>query len=210
MSVRPLKKLRFLIASGPTQEPLDLVRFISNRSTGVMGKYLVEAAKKRGHAVKWVRCPEEARTARDLQKKLKGLLHQNDVLIMAAAVADVRPVSVSAAKIKKEKLKSVSFVKNPDILAGLARQKKKGQIFIGFGLESGSLLRNGADKLRKKNLELIVLQKVTKKENPFGDKSIEAFLLFKDKPARRFEKIHKKKLSEFLIREAENFGLGKN
>ena len=119
------KKLRFLIASGPTQEPLDPVRFISNYSTGIMGKYLVESAKKRGHSVEWVKCPDKAKTALDLQKKLSSLLHRNDVLIMAAAVADVRPASPSSSKIKKENLKSVSFVKNPDILAGLSKKKEK-------------------------------------------------------------------------------------
>ena len=114
--------------------------------------------------------------------------------------------------IKKENLKSVSFVKNPDILAGLSKKKKKGQIFIGFGLESQNMLENGAKKMKEKGLELIVLQKVQKNKTPFGDKSIEAFLLYKDanRPLKRFGRIHKKKLSEFLILEAESFGLGRN
>ena len=99
----PLHGLRAVVTAGPTREPLDPVRFISNYSTGVMGKYLVEAAKKRGHAVEWIKCPEKAKTALDLQKKLNSLLHKNDVLIMAAAVSDVRPASLSSDKIKKDK-----------------------------------------------------------------------------------------------------------
>jgi len=212
MNVRSLKKLHFLIASGPTREPLDPVRFISNYSTGVMGKYLAQAAKKRGHAVQWVQCPQDAQTALELHKKLGALLRTSDVLIMAAAVCDVRPAELRASKIKKDDLKNISFVKNPDILAELSKKKKKNQIFIGFGLESQNLFKNGAEKLRKKGLELIVLQKVRKNQTPFGDKSIEAFLLYKDKdkPLRRFGQIHKKKLAEYLIREAERLDTCKN
>ena len=121
--------MRFLIAFGPTQEPLDPVRFLSNRSTGTIGRYLVSAARKKGHRVEAVECPKDVQTARDLEKKLKKSLPKNDVLIMAAAVCDVRPRLVSAMKLKKDKLLTVHMVRNPDILAGLARQKKKNQIW---------------------------------------------------------------------------------
>jgi phosphopantothenoylcysteine decarboxylase/phosphopantothenate--cysteine ligase len=194
---------RFLIASGPTQEPLDPVRFLSNYSTGTMGKRLAEAARRRGHRVTWVQCPREARTALDLRKKLSALLPRNDVLIMAAAVCDARPARVSAVKIKKRALSTIRLVKNPDILASLAKKKKKGQVFIGFGLESEKILANGLKKLRQKSLELIVLQKVTKKRTPFGDRPIEAYLLKKNGDVRRFGSISKERLAELLVREAE-------
>jgi phosphopantothenoylcysteine decarboxylase/phosphopantothenate--cysteine ligase len=194
---------RFLIASGPTQEPLDPVRFLSNYSTGTMGKRLVEAARRRGHRVTWVECPRQAQTARELQRKLSALLPKNDVLIMAAAVCDARPARVSAVKIKKGALSAIRLVKNPDILASLAKKKKKGQVFVGFGLESEKILENGLKKLRAKGLELIVLQKVTKKRTPFGERPIEAYLLKKDGDVRRFGSISKERLAGLLVREAE-------
>ncbi len=196
-------KIRFLIASGPTEEPLDPVRFLSNRSTGVMGRYLAKSAKARGHQVTWVRCPQDARTARDLEKKLKNLLPKSDVFIMSAAVCDVRPAVVSGTKLAKKSIGTVRFVRNPDILAGLGRRKKKGQVFIGFGLESSSLEKRGLEKLKSKNLEAIVLQKVTENESPFGDKKIDALILRKKGPSARYRSITKERLSRVLVREAE-------
>ena len=90
--------MRFLIVYGPTQEPIDPVRFISNYSTGTMGRHLVEAAEKRGHKVTAVECPTDAQTANELLAKLKKVLPKNDCLIMAAAVCDMRPKSVSKIK----------------------------------------------------------------------------------------------------------------
>jgi len=201
----PLKKFRFLIASGPTQEPIDPVRFISNYSTGTMGKYLTWAAKKRGHKVTWVCSPEEARTATDLLKKLRGLIKNYDALVMASAVCDVRPSRVSASKIRKDKLHAVSLKKNPDILAALAKRKKPGQVFIGFALESENVLKNAFRKLKQKKLEAILVQKVTRTQSPFGDKKIDAFLLDKARRVERFRSATKKKIAETLIRRAERF-----
>jgi len=194
---------RFLIASGPTQEPLDPVRFLSNYSTGTMGKYLARAARRRKHRVTWVECPRDAQTALDLQRKLARLLPKNDVFIMAAAVCDARPTQVSATKIKKDALSTIRLVKKPDILAGLAKKKRKNQLFIGFGLESEKMLANGLKKLKQKGLELIVLQKVTKNQTPFGERAIEAFILRKNGDVKRFRTISKPKLADFLVREAE-------
>src|SRR3989338_3246555 len=99
-----MKKVRFLIASGPTREPLDPVRYLSNYSTGTMGRFLAAEAKKRHHAVDWVECPRDAETAIELQTQLQKRLPKSDVLIMVAAVCDVRPHRVSGIKIKKETL----------------------------------------------------------------------------------------------------------
>ena len=196
--------MRFLIVSGPTREPLDPVRYISNYSTGVMGCYLVQAAKSRGHQVDWVECPSSAETARDLLKELKRRLPKSDVLIMAAAVCDARPISFSPVKIKKEKLTSIKLVKNPDILAELSKQKKKNQLFIGFALESGDLLKNGIKKLRRKSLELIVIQQVKKNKTPFGEKPVDVYLLDACGCMVPFKAISKKKLAKIIVQEAEN------
>ncbi len=200
-----MKKFRFLITSGPTQESIDPVRFISNYSTGTMGKYLAEAARKKGHKVTWVRSPEEARTAVDLLKKLRRLIKNHDALVMASAVCDVRPRRVSASKIKKDKLRAISLRKTPDVLAALSRQKKAGQVFIGFALESSNVLKNAFGKLKQKKLEAILVQKVTRTQSPFGDKKIDAFLLDKARRVERFRSVTKKKIAESLIRRAERF-----
>lgn len=203
-------RLRFLIAFGPTQEPIDPVRFLSNYSTGVMGKSLVAAAKKRGHRVESVECPKRAQTARELDRLMWGLLPKSDVLVMAAAVADVRPAVVSGTKIKKDKLRGVRFVKNPDILAHLAKRKKRGQVFVGFGLESGDLAKNGAAKMRRKDLELIVLQKVTEKNKPFGKKTIDATLMDRKGKTAACRSVTKDKLAGILVRQAEEIFASKN
>ena len=203
-------KLRFLVASGPTQEPLDPVRFLSNYSTGVMGKNLVEQARRRGHRVEWVECPSRARSARELDRLMRRLAPKNDVLVMAAAVADVRPAGYSNSKIKKEKLRSIRLVKNPDVLEGLAKRKKKGQVFIGFGLESGDAVRSGKNKLRKKGLELIVLQNVTGRNRPFGDKAVDAGLMDASGKIKRYRSITKRRLAGVLVRRAEKLFASKN
>ncbi|MBI3252426.1 MAG: phosphopantothenoylcysteine decarboxylase [Candidatus Omnitrophica bacterium] len=200
------RKLRFLIAFGPTREPLDPVRFLSNYSTGEMGRALVAAAKKRGHAVTALECPADAETARELGEKLKRLIARHEVLVMAAAVCDVRPAKVAPAKIKKETLLGVRFVKNPDILADLAKTKKKNQIFVGFALESGRLLANGLKKLRSKSLELLVLQKVTKKERPFGEKKVHFIVLNQAGRRRDLGLLSKARLADFLVRQTEKTG----
>lgn len=203
-------RLRFLVAYGPTREPLDPVRFLSNYSTGLMGKSVVLAAKKRGHRVESVECPSRAETALELEKVLRRLTPKSDVLVMAAAVADVRPAGFSGSKIKKDRLRSMRLVKNPDVLAGLAKRKKKGQVFIGFGLESADLLKNGRGKLRKKGLELIVLQRVSSKNKPFGDRTVDATLLDAEGGVERRTRITKKDLAGVLVRQAEALYASKN
>lgn len=197
------KPLRFLIASGPTQEPLDPVRYISNYSTGTMGRYLAEAARRRGHHVTWVRCPADAQTARDLKKILSRQLPSQDVLVMAAAVCDVRPARVSAGKVKKSDLSSVRFVKNPDLLRDLGKKKKRGQVFAGFALESGRLVESGRAKMKSKKLEVILVQRVTKKIVPFGNNKLEAVLLRRRGDSERFRALSKPRAAQLVIRESE-------
>lgn len=204
-----MKKFRFLIASGPTREPIDPVRFISNYSTGVMGKCLNEAAKKRGHRVTWVQSPQDAETALELKDKLSSLLPTHDALIMASAVADVRPAGYSRAKIKKDKLYRLRLVKNPDILAVLSKRKKKNQVFVGFALETREPFKNALMKIKKKKLEAIVLQRVTENKKPFGDQPIGATVLEDKKHFTDFKSISKRKLADFLVHKTEQFLLSK-
>lgn len=191
-----------MIASGPTREPLDPVRFLSNQSTGTIGRYLVEAARAKGHRVTWINCPETVQTALELQKVLSKEITQHDVLVMAAAVCDVRPAKLEPAKIKKDALRSIRLVKNPDILAGLGKKKGR-RVFIGFGIESHKILENGYKKLKSKKLDLIVIQEVTPKKIPFGDRPVTAYLLTADRQVQCLESIPKQKLARVIVREAE-------
>ncbi len=199
-----MKRLRFLVVSGPTREPLDPVRYLSNYSTGVMGDRVAQAAQKRGHEVTRVRCPEDAETARELLAKLKKLVPRCDVFVMAAAVCDVRPVTVRSEKTKKTALKRIRLVRNPDVLATLGRTKKKAQVFFGFALESKDLLRNGFRKLDSKKLEAILVQRVSSKISPFGEARLEAMLLTSDRRYRHFDSINKQQAAELVVREAED------
>ena len=203
-----MKKIRFLIASGPTRERIDPVRFISNDSTGTMGRHLVEEAKKKGHAVDWVNCPNDAESALDLLKVLRRRISKCDVLFMVAAVCDARPVNVAKTKIKKASLKTIRLVKNPDILADISKKKRSGQFFVGFGLESERLLDSGFEKLKKKGLDLIVVQKVNAKDKPFGEKKIDAYLVDGQKKALKLARITKQKLAKVLVSASEDLFAG--
>lgn len=197
------KALRFLVVSGPTREPLDPVRYLSNYSTGVMGSELVAAVRRRGHKLTWVRCPEMAESARDLLKLLKKQILKHDVLVMAAAVCDVRPCSVASGKIKKGGLSTICFVPNPDVLATLGRLKRRGQVFVGFALESSNVFQNAQNKLKTKNLELILAQKVNSNIKPFGKTSVNAVLLNNYGGRTDLPAASKAKIAALLIRESE-------
>lgn len=191
------------MASGPTQEPIDPVRFISNRSSGVMGRHLAKAVRDKGHRLTWIECPKTVRTALELQKRLKKELPKNDVLIMAAAVADFRPAHAGASKAKKESFGTLRLKRNPDILKSLKSRKKKGQVFIGFGVESSDLEARGLKKLREKGLELIVMQKATAKVTPFGEKPVDVCILGRGGQRRTFRAVSKRRLAGRVVREAE-------
>lgn len=201
---RVSRKLRFLLASGPTREPLDPVRYLSNYSTGTMGRHLADAIRKKGHRLTWVRSPEDAETARDLLSRLRRELPKHDVLVMASAVGDVRPAVVSAAKIKKGRLKTIRLVENPDVLRTLSKAKKASQVFVGFALESKNIQANAQAKLKKKKLEVILAQKVTNKTIPFGASRVEAAAYSADGRVKRFPGAAKQTVARYLIGQAES------
>ncbi len=201
------KTLRFLVVSGPTREPLDPVRYLSNYSTGVMGTELAAAIRRRGHTLTWVRCPEMAESARNLLQLLKKQISKHDVFVMAAAVCDVRPRSVASGKIKKGNLSEIRLVPNPDVLATLGKLKRRGQVFVGFALESKDVFQNAKKKLKTKNLELILVQKVSQNVKPFGKTSVNAVLLDNLGGRTDLPSASKAKIAVLLIREAEKRAL---
>lgn len=205
-----MKRLKVLVASGPTREPLDPVRFLSNRSSGTMGAELVRAARSRGHRVTWVQSPEMAETARDLLSRLKTLVPRHDAFFMATAVGDVRPVREASFKLKKSALRTVRFVPNPDVAREVSRRKKPGQVFVGFALESDRLAERGYEKLRSKNFDLIFVQRVTSKVNPFGERPVEAVVVDRCGCAADLGRLTKRRAAGTLVRHAEALHASKN
>jgi phosphopantothenoylcysteine decarboxylase/phosphopantothenate--cysteine ligase len=155
-----------LVTAGPTQEPLDPVRYISNRSSGKMGFAIAQAGGERGARVTLVSGPTflptppgvartDVTTAEEMYHAVLDRLDDTTILIMAAAVADYRPSSQAAQKIKKREAMTVELVRNPDILAEAGRRKGS-RTLVGFAAETEELIQNAREKLAKKNLDLIV------------------------------------------------------
>lgn len=164
-----MKGVRVLIGSGRTEEPLDPVRVLTNRSSGRMGFALAEAARDRGADVTVVAGPTSVEpphgvtivpvtTALQMERAMTDAAVRADVVIMAAAVADYRPARVSNAKLKRDGTPlTVTFTPNPDILAGLGAARRKGQQIVGFALETHDGVENARKKLVAKRADLIVL-----------------------------------------------------
>ena len=193
------KVLRVLITAGPTIEPIDPVRFISNRSTGYMGYELAREAAKRGFRTTLISgpvsiaAPGKARLIRieralELKKKVHEELKRNDVLIMSSAVSDFRPTFLSKHKIKSKPFLSLNLRKNPDILGSIPRSLRKNKIIVGFSLETENLVENSLKKLKSKRLDMVIANQVTKRSVPFGVGPKKVYLIEKS----GFKKILKK------------------
>jgi phosphopantothenoylcysteine decarboxylase/phosphopantothenate--cysteine ligase len=164
-----LKGKKIIVTGGRTEEPIDPVRYISNRSSGKMGAALARAAFEMGADVQFLHGrisidpPRQvksilAATADEMQKKLAMLYGNADAVIMAAAVADFKAEKVKNQKIKRNGKLTLSLVPNPDILAGLGKNKKK-QKLVGFALETGNGAASGKAKLKEKNLDMLVFNR---------------------------------------------------
>jgi len=169
---------RILVTAGGTREPIDPVRFIGNRSSGKQGVALAVAAADRGAEVTLIAANLEVdvpatvqvvrvRSTLDLEKAATSAAESADIVIMAAAVADYRPETVAHAKIKKDvqgDVLDLRLVKNPDILAGLAANRRAGQVIVGFAAETepddAKLRQLGAAKVARKGADLLVVNRV--------------------------------------------------
>jgi len=167
---------RILITAGPTFEDIDPVRFIGNRSSGKMGFAIAKAAFLRGADVTLISGPTseiaypeiktlKVRSAAEMKKNVEKELKGNDVIIMAAAVADFKPVVTRTKKIKKENnFSEIKLTQTDDILASI---KKDGKTLIGFALETDDEKSNAVKKLKAKNLDMIVLNSIKDKMSGF-------------------------------------------
>ena len=173
---------RIVVTAGPTREPLDPVRYLSNHSTGKMGVALAAAAWRRGAEVAVIHgpmaaalpaigiCATSVETTQEMADAVRAEIGGADVLVMAAAPADFRPATVAGAKIKKRgnAPEPIALTENADILLTTRDARKLGMIAVGFALETDDLLENAAAKLEKKGLDLIVANSAREAGAGFG------------------------------------------
>lgn len=202
---------RVLISAGPTREPIDAVRFMTNASSGKMGYAVAAAAAERGAEVVLVSGPTalpvppnvrpiSVLTAEDMYQALDARFAWATVLIMTAAVGDFRPRHPVPAKIKKHEWNGmpVDLERTPDILESLSR-KRTHQALVGFAAESEDLLANGRKKLHQKDLDVIVVNRITGDQSAFGSDTNEAILLPRHGEPRHLNRLPKRILADRIL-----------
>ena len=191
LSVGDLQGINVLVSAGPTREPLDPARYLSNRSSGKMGYALARAAFRRGAHVTLVSgpttlpCPVgvdrlQVQTADEMYDTVTSHAAKNSIIIKAAAVADYKPVKNHEHKVKKDQIKShLELEPNKDILLALGKTKKPGQILVGFAAESQNFRDEGVKKLKKKNLDIIAVNDISTKNTGFEVENNQVLLINK-------------------------------
>lgn len=189
LSVQDLAGQKVLVTAGPTREPIDPARFLSNRSSGKMGFALAKAAYRRGAEVILVTGPTalsappgitqvNIQTAREMHDAVMDYADKASVIIKSAAVADYRTEDYFEQKIKKDKItQSLKLVQNPDILKELGKRKQKNQVLVGFAAESANLENEGRKKLEAKNLDMIAVNNINSDSTGFEVDSNQLLLL---------------------------------
>lgn len=177
---KDMEGLKVLVTAGPTQEPVDPVRFITNHSTGKMGYAIAKVCMRRGAEVTLVSGPTAAQkpefvnyipvtTAREMFEEVTSRAREQDIIIKAAAVADYRPKDVSSEKVKKKDGQLfLEMERTDDILAYLGSHRRPGQFLCGFSMETENVLENSREKLKKKNLDMIAANSLKVQGAGFG------------------------------------------
>lgn len=212
---KKLKGKQVLVTAGPTYEAIDPVRFIGNHSTGKMGLAIATAFVAQGAEVILICGPgvqqlsnssnikrTDVNTASEMHRACLQHFKKADITIMAAAVADYKPAQTATQKIKKkgENL-NLELVKNPDILQDLGTKKTAKQLLIGFALETQNELEHAKDKLKRKNLDAIVLNSLNDKGAGFGTDTNKVTFIFKSKKNKALPLMSKQKVAEELVLE---------
>ena len=212
-SSQSLAGLNMVITAGPTYEKLDPVRFIGNYSSGKMGYALAEEAARRGANVTIVSGPvsvsaknpainvvkvESAVEMLDATERAYGAA---DVIIFAAAVADYRPAEMAGQKIKRDghEPPTLQLVKNPDIAATLGAKKRAGQFAVGFALETDNEMDNAADKLQRKNLDMLVLNSLRDSGAGFGTDTNKITIIDRNGSRTVFDLKHKSEVAADIL-----------
>jgi len=207
-----LKELKLLINAGPTREQIDPVRFISNYSSGKMGIALADAAVEYGADVELVLGPVDilphnrsvkiinVSSAKSMTDECKARFARCDVAILAAAVADFTPQSVSDKKIKRTDNELIIKLKpTTDISSELGKIKKKKQLLIGFALETDNELENAISKLKRKNLDAIVLNSLNETGAGFGFDTNRITIIDKNNIINKFELKSKEEAAKDIL-----------
>jgi len=209
---KPLQGLKVLVTAGPTREALDPVRYITNHSSGKMGFAIAKQARLMGAEVVLVSGPTSLRpfrgveivrveSARDMLEAVMQHYEDAQIVIKSAAVADYRPKNISAHKIKKKDDDLVlELERNPDILAHLGQNKGE-RILVGFAAETNEVLRYAADKMRKKNLDMIVANDLTESGAGFACDTNIVTLLFPDGSSKKLAQMSKDEVARAVLNE---------
>jgi phosphopantothenoylcysteine decarboxylase/phosphopantothenate--cysteine ligase len=204
--------VRFLITAGPTREPIDPVRYISNRSSGKMGYAIAEAAIEAGHEVVLISGPVDVdrprgaavipiSTSDEMFEAVSRHTSRCDILVMCAAVADYKPAKVAKNKIKKrgENI-SLELVPTRDILASLPKDRQ--YLAVGFAAETENVEDNAQKKLREKNCDIVVANDAL---IGMESEQNEVTILFRDGEIKRISRDSKRIISRDLVKVFENY-----
>jgi phosphopantothenoylcysteine decarboxylase / phosphopantothenate---cysteine ligase len=210
--IKQLVGKKILITAGPTQEPLDPVRFISNHSSGKMGVALAVRLANAGANVTLIHgkinIPITNNTietikvvsANDMFLATKANFEKADIVIFAAAVADYTPVSVSDKKIKKKEDNfNLELVKTVDIAATLGKLKNEKQLFVGFALETDNELANAQDKLKRKNFDMVILNSLNDLGAGFGHDTNQITIVSIDGEINKYPLKTKNEVAEDIV-----------
>ena len=210
-STNELEGTTILVTAGGTQESIDPVRYIGNRSSGKMGYAIAEQAAHMGAKVILVNAPTSlpipsgvdfisVDSAVSMQEAVEARYNDFNVVIMASAVSDFRVLHKAEQKIKKMESMTIELVKNPDILQGLG-SKKSHQILVGFAAETEHVIKYGQDKVAKKNLDMLVANDVSKSNAGFNVDTNEGYFLYPDKEPKEMPNMKKSDLARHILRE---------
>jgi len=215
-----MKPMKILVTAGPTQEPIDPVRFISNHSTGAMGYAIAATAGARKHKVVLVSGPTNMLLPKDIKVShivtademfavVKRHLKDADCVIMSAAVSDYKPKKYNKIKLKRtNNIDKIALTKNPDILSWVGKHKKK-KLLVGFCMETENLLQNAKGKLQKKSLDLIVANKIDKEKSAFGKGQTSVLLVESKQPPMHIKNSTKQKIAGILLDKIEQLWYNK-
>ncbi len=209
-SLEEMHGVRVLISAGPTQEMIDPVRFLSNRSSGKMGYAIAEAAVLAGADVTLVSGPvalpalDKARmvgvlSAADMAREMLAYSAQADIIVMAAAVADYTPKAFIKQKLKKGAGLDLELIPTMDILKELGSRKRQNQLLMGFAAETENLEANAKTKLDAKNLDIIALNDVSRDGEGFDTENNNIKLFFRDGSVRDLGSGEKKLLARGML-----------
>lgn len=212
---------RAIITSGPTIEPIDPIRFISNRSSGKTGFYLAEEAKKREiEEIYFITGPSnylpsgvnlvQVETTLEMRSKILKLFNETEVIIMAAAISDFKSAKYYSEKIKKSVGKlTLKLVKTPDILYELGQNVIQKQILVGFAAETENIFENATKKFKEKNVDLLVLNEISDKNPAFDDDYNQIYFVTKN-GIKKYERKKKSMIATHIWDEIFNIAKEKN